>query len=218
MAIFRMQNRPLEPMDRIAEVLFGLIMVLGFTLSFSAAEEGKAGVHAMLIGAIGCNLAWGIIDAIMYLMACLGERGHGLRTLLLVRNAVNPDEVRRAIAGALPELVADVLRPEDYDSIRQRLSRLTDLPARPFLCKEDWLGAVSVFLLICVSTFPVVIPFMVLDDPSRALRISNVVALIMLFLTGHAFGRYAGYRPWMLGFSMVLLGTCLVGITIALGG
>jgi hypothetical protein len=218
MAIFRLQNRPLEPMDRIAEVLFGLIMVLGFTLSFSAAEEGHAGVHAMLVGAVGCNLAWGIIDAIMYLMACLGERGHGLRTLRMVRDAANPDEVRRAIAGALPELVADALRSEEYDSIRQRLSRLTDLPTHAYLCKEDWLGAISVFLLICVSTFPVVIPFLVVGDPSHALRISNGVAILMLFLTGHAFGRYAGYRPWALGFSMVLLGIGLVGITIALGG
>jgi hypothetical protein len=49
--------RVLEPIERISEVLFGLIMVLTFTGSLSAAESGHAEVRAMLIGAIGCNLA-----------------------------------------------------------------------------------------------------------------------------------------------------------------
>ena len=29
----------------------------------------------MILAALGCNLAWGIIDAGLYLMGCLGERG-----------------------------------------------------------------------------------------------------------------------------------------------
>ena len=52
--------RVLEPIERISEVLFGLIMVLTFTGSLSAAESGQAEVRAMLIGAIGCNLACGL--------------------------------------------------------------------------------------------------------------------------------------------------------------
>ncbi|MFL5250402.1 MAG: hypothetical protein ACJ79V_21460, partial [Myxococcales bacterium] len=74
-------ERPLDPVERISESLFGLIMVLTFTCSISAADPGREEVRAMLFGAIGCNLAWGAIDAIMYLMACLAERGHELFTL-----------------------------------------------------------------------------------------------------------------------------------------
>jgi hypothetical protein len=208
----------LDPMDRISEVLFALIMVLSFTLSISYAEEGRAGIRAMLIGALGCNLAWGIIDAIMYLMACLGERGQGILSLRKVRGASNPEEAHRTIADALPEAVAGVLQPEELESIRQRLNRLPEPPARTRLLKDDWLGAFAVFLWIMVATFPVVLPFLLVRDPSSSLRISNGVAVVMLFLTGHAFGRVTGYRPWALGFSMVLLGGAMVGIAIALGG
>ena len=75
----------LEPNERIAEVLFGLIMVLTFTGSLSVAEADRAEVRTMLIGALGCNLAWGIIDAVLYLMGSLSEKGTGLLTFRAVR-------------------------------------------------------------------------------------------------------------------------------------
>ena len=44
--------------------------------------------------------------------------------------------------------------------MRQRLATLPEPPARARLRKEDWLGALGVFLLVFLSTFPVAIPFM----------------------------------------------------------
>jgi hypothetical protein len=97
-----MSKRVLDPIDRVSEVLFGLIMVLTFTGSLSVAESGREDVRAMLIGALGCNIAWGIIDAMLYLMGCLAEKGRGLITLRAVRKAVDPREAQRHIADALP--------------------------------------------------------------------------------------------------------------------
>jgi hypothetical protein len=211
-------KRVLDPMDRISEVLFGLIMVLTFTGSFSAAQAGRADVREMLLGAVGCNLAWGIIDGIMYLMACLSERGQGILTLRAVRGARSNAEAYQAIADALPEGVAKVLKPPDLETIRQRLGQLPDPPARPRLDRDDWLGAAAVLLWVFVSTFPVVIPFLFMSNAMAALRVSNGIAVMMLFLTGYAFGRCAGYRPWVLGLYMVLLGSAMVGLTVALGG
>ena len=50
-------KRVLEPHERIAEGLFGLIMVLTFTGSLSVAEGGREDISTMLIGAVGCNIA-----------------------------------------------------------------------------------------------------------------------------------------------------------------
>src|SRR2546421_12718264 len=93
-------ERLLDPMERVSEVLFGLIMVLTFTCSFSVAEAGRLEVRGMLLGALGCNLAWGLIDAIMYLMGCLAEAARSLRTLRLVRNIADPEKAYRVIAAA----------------------------------------------------------------------------------------------------------------------
>src|SRR5512139_4036321 len=138
-------KRVLEPNERISEVLFGLIMVLTFTGSLSVAEANRAEVRTMLIGALGCNLAWGIIDGVMYLMGCLSERGQGILTLRAVRRASVAPEAHRAIAEALPEKVADVLRSPELEIIRQRMIQLPEPPTRPRLHKDDWLGAFAVF-------------------------------------------------------------------------
>lgn len=211
-------KRVLEPYERISEVLFALIMVLTFTGSLSVAESGRAEVRTMLIGALGCNLAWGIIDGILYLMGCLSEKGRGIRTLRALRKAAAPEAAHCVIADALPPLVAATLGPADYEAVRQKLVKLPEPPSRPRLDKDEWLGALAVFLWVFLTTFPVTIPFLLMSEVGRAMRVSNTIAIVLLFLTGWAFGRVASYRPWLTGLAMVVLGSVLVAITIALGG
>jgi hypothetical protein len=211
-------KRLLDPMERIAEVLFGLIMVLTITCSFSLGGEGRIEVRDMLFGALGCNVAWGVIDAVMYLMACFSERGQSILALRAVRVVANPDKAHRMIADAMPPLLASVVSNAQFEEMRQKLTRIPEPPLRPRLNKKDWLASAGVFLLVLSSTFPVGVPFIFIQEPTRALRISNLVAIVMLFLTGYAFGRASGYRPWLMGTSMVIVGSSMVGLTIALGG
>ncbi len=211
-------KHPLEPYERISEVLFALIMVLTFTSSLSVAEADRAEVRTMLIGALGCNLAWGIIDGILYLMGCLSEKGRGIRTLRALRMAAVPEAAHRVIADALPPMVAATLGPVEYESVRQKLLQLPAPPSHPRLDKNEWLGALAVFLWVFLTTFPVTIPFIFMNEVGRAMRFSNAIAVALLFLTGYAFGRVAGYRPWLVGLAMVVVGGVLVAITIALGG
>jgi VIT family len=214
----RSSKRVLEPIDRVSEILFGLIMVLTFTGSLSIAEAGRDDVRTMLIGALGCNLAWGIIDAVLYLMGCLAEKGRGLLTFRAVRRAADPKEAQRLIADALPPVVASVLQPAELDAMSRRLKDLPEPPEQARLRRDDWLGAIGVFLLVFLCTFPVVIPFIFMLNAGPALRVSNAIAIVMLFLTGYAFGRMTGRHPWLVGISMVILGLILVGMTMALGG
>ena len=208
----------LEPNERIAEVLFGLIMVLTCTGSLSVAQANRAQVRTMLIGALGCNLAWGIIDGLLYLMGCLSEQGRGIRTLRAVRKATAPAEAYPVIAGALPPLVAATLGPAEYESIHQKLVQMPEPLSRHRLGKDQWLGALAVCLWVFLTTFPVAIPFIFMQDVARAMRVSNAVAVVMLFLTGYAFGRVTEYHPWLTGLAMVVLGGILVSMTMALGG
>jgi hypothetical protein len=208
----------LDPVERISELLFGLIMVLTFTGSLSATTAAREEIRTMLFGAIGCNLAWGIVDAFMYLINNITERGQNILKLRAVRAAKNPEAAQRIIVDALPKSVASVLQQNEIESLRQRLCQLPEPPARPRLGKQDFLGATGEFLIVFLSTFPVVIPFIFMHNAQRALRISNGIALVMLFLCGYWLGRHAGHRPWGMGFAMVVVGSVLVAITIALGG
>jgi hypothetical protein len=212
------KERLLDPLDRTSEILFALIMVLTFTCSFSVADAGREEVRTMLLGALGCNLAWGIIDAVFYLMACFSERGRGIVTLEALRQASGSAEAHQIIAGALPPVLVSVLSTSDLETIRERLSHVHDMPKAVRIGKREWLGALGVFLLVVLATLPVIVPFALVPNARMALRVSNGIAIIMLFLAGYGFGRYSGDRPWRMGLVMVLLGGTLVAITISLGG
>jgi hypothetical protein len=211
-------NRVPQPVERLAGILFGLIMVLVSTGSLSVATADPVEVRSMLVGALGCNLAWGIIDAGLYLMACLHKRGRKSMLVNAVQNAPNSDTARRAIAEALPPLVRSVLSSQQLEMMRQAIGQMPESATRPKLTKRDCLGALGTCLLVFLSTFPVAIPFMFIGDARLALRVSNAVAIVMLFLCGYAFGRHAGIRAWVMGLTMVIIGAVLVGITIKLGG
>ena len=211
-------KRFLDPMERISEILFGLVMVLTITCSFSVGGAGLTEVHQMLIGALGCNVAWGIIDAFLYWLACFHLRGQEIKALRAVREAKSPFEAHRVIADALPPVLAAVTTPTEFEEFRRRLQQLPEPPQRPHLTKDEWLAGVGVFLLVVVATLPVVLPFLLVHDPRRALRISNGIALLLLFLTGYLYGYHTGYRPLMSGLIMIVIGGAMVGMTIALGG
>jgi hypothetical protein len=211
-------GRVLDPVSRISEILFGLIMALTFTNALSAGAAGREEVNELLVGAVACNVAWGLVDAVMFLMSALTERGRSLLLVRAVQRASTPDESHGIISTAMPPLLASFLGTNEFETMRVRLVGLRDLPATRSLTTADWLGALAVFLLVFLSTFPVVIPFLILADVPIALRLSNLVAIGMLFVAGSWLGRYGGYRPWRTGAIFVLLGGLLVAITIALGG
>ena len=210
-------RRALDPIDRVSEVLFGLIMVLTFTGSLSVAEAGRDDTRTMLIGALRCNLAWGIIDAVLYLMGGLAGKGRIVLGLRAARQTRDREEAQRTIAGLLPEPIAAVVQPGELASIEERLRQMP-APAIPWLDRDDWRGSLAVFLLVFLSTLPVAIPFLVFGNAWTAMRVSNLVAIVMLFATGFTFGQLTGRGRWQWGISMVVIGAVLAGLTIRLGG
>ncbi len=148
------RRRVLEPTERFSEVLFGLIMVLTFTGSLSAASSAREEVRTMLVGAIGCNLAWGIVDAIMYVMNSLAGRGRNLLAFRALRDAASPAQARTVLAGALPPVVAQVMTDDELDAMRRRVAALPEPPRHASLSRGDLLSALAVFLLVFVRRSP----------------------------------------------------------------
>ena len=91
-------------------------------------------------------------------------------------------------------------------------------PARPVLTREDLFGAVACFWLVLVSCFPAALPFFIFDNPITALRVSNGLLLLLLFLVGYKWARHVGTNPWLAGGGLLAIGLILVGIAVLLGG
>ena len=125
----------LDPMERISETLFGLIMALTFICSLGVATGTSINIQTMLIGALGCNLAWGIVDGGLYLLARINSRGDKILTLRAIRQAPDPESARRVIADALPPELATILPLEQLELMRQKLQRLPEPTPGPGLTK-----------------------------------------------------------------------------------
>ena len=141
-------------MERISETLFGLIMALTFICSLGVATGTNINIQTMLIGALGCNLAWGIVDGGLYLLARINDRGNKVLTLRAIRKAPDPEAARRVIADALPPELSAMLPVELLESMRKRLQQLPEPAPGPGLTKRDWIGALGLCLLSFLSTFP----------------------------------------------------------------
>jgi uncharacterized cupredoxin-like copper-binding protein len=208
----------LSPVDRVSELLFGLFMALTFVGAVSVAESGRAEIRAMLAAALGCNLAWGLVDAVMYLVRTVTERGKSLALVRSVRAAPDAQTAHTLIGNSLSRTAAGLVSEKEIEAIRGRIVALSTVPERPKLTWADLLAAFAIFVIVVASTFPVVLPFVMFDDVGLAKAVSRAVALAMLFFGGLALGRYAGYGGLKVGFMMTGLGVALVAAIMALGG
>ena len=208
----------LDVVERINEVTFGLIMVLTFTCTMNVATSGREEVGTVLWAALGCNVAWGIIDAFIYLFSVMMYRGESLDILRQVRNAKNNNEANGMIKDAMPPAIGNMMKPEYIDHLREGIRNLPEPPSKTIVTWNDFLGAIQIFFLVFISTFPVTIPFIFINDVYVATRISNSIALVSLFITGVYFGRKTRYNAVVAGFMLMGIGALLVAMTIALGG
>ena len=135
-------SQQLDPIERSSEVLFGLIMVLTFTGSLRITGADHDSVDRMLLAALGCNLAWGIIDAVMYLIAIFSQRNHNQLLLRKVRY-VGPEEGRRLITDAMSSDLAKAVTDREVEAIRHRFTELPEPTSRARLHFDDYRAALA---------------------------------------------------------------------------
>lgn len=208
----------LDTVDRVSELCFGLFMALTFVGTVSAATAGEDAGRKMLYTALGCNLAWGLADGVMFLVRTLTNRGRRLTLALTVKNEPDSATGVRALRDALPKSMKTLVADTELELIRARIAATTSLPHRPRLVLGDFVGAAGIFVIVVSSTFPVAAPFVLFKDASTALIVSRSLTLAMLFCAGIALGRHAGFGGWRAGFAMMALGVVLTMAIIALGG
>jgi len=215
-------HKYLDPASSMGEILFGLIMTLTFTLGagLTIQDEGREGARQLLLATIGCNIAWGVIDGVFYMLGQLFERGRRRRIVQLVRGEVNDGDAANVVAGELDDLIEKVMTDDERRALYSRIIQLIragDIPPNR-ITRSDVLGGIASFWLVFFASLPAALPFLFIDDAFNALRVSNLILLGMLFLAGYRFARYTTARPVSTGLLFLTFGAALVAMAIALGG
>ena len=211
----------LDPADRLGELLFGLIMVLTFTLGAGIElQMDPEATRELLIAALGCNAAWGIIDAALYVMGRVSERGRSHRIIKQVQAAKRREDALALVTRELDEQIPTIVRPQFRAALdAEVLEKMLATPLEPTrLGAADAWAALAVFWLVFLTALPAVLPFLVLSDARIAMRASNAMLIGLLFYVGWRWATYTGASAWRTGLFMALLGVALVAVAIALGG
>lgn len=214
-------HRYLDPSETLLEVLFGLIMALTLTAGARLLPEGPAIDPASLaVALIGCNVAWGIIDAVFYLLGTRFNRNRRVQLVHRLRATASEAEAVDIIREEFGLEGEPSMREKDraafHGSVLQMLRHAGIARAR-FL-RDDFVAAVLIVLLVSATAIPGVLPLLLLDDSYEALRIANALQICLLFLVGYRWARHCGANPWQTGLTIALLGVGLVLIAVALGG
>jgi hypothetical protein len=206
----------LSPFERASESVFGILMAISVTAAFEITVGKDIDTRELMIAALGCNLAWGLIDGVMYLLQQQFERYRQHRTALQLRAAESEDEFRSVVRDASPPILAEALTPDAFARIRQLADRFPERPA--FWPARELAVAGLITLIVFGSTFPLVVPFMLMQDPWLAMRASHAVAVVMLFWLGWGLGRWSGASPLASGVIFATVGVVLAVSCVALGG
>lgn len=217
----------LDPIDRLAETIYSILVLLTFTLAFRifhlAPGETVSSdyVNELMVGAVLAILAWGVIDGIVYVLTEVFERGEKHRILRYIESADTPEEAIEAIADELDfilePITGEAQRADLYTEIIEHLHDSKPQPIR--LKREDLTGGLASVLVAVLAVIPSLLPFVLLrSDQALAIRVSNIISFGVLFYAGYEWGKYTGTNSWKTGLLLVLVGVLLVAIAIPFGG
>jgi hypothetical protein len=207
----------LSPFERGSEIIFGILMAVSVTAAAEITAGGEANVRELMIAALGCNLAWGLIDGVIYLLQLQFERHRVHRMVLELRDLKVEEAFRARVAAEVPPLVAQAMTADSFAYIRQAVQAYAR--SRPaYWSRQEIAAAGLICALVFGSTFPLVVPFMVMEDPVLALRASHGIAVVMLFVLGWKLGRWSGASPLGSGTVLAMVGVVLAILCVALGG
>ena len=196
-------------------------MVLTCTLGASViAGVDRDSLRSLLIAALGCNVAWGLIDAALYVMGRIFVRTQNARLMQAIRSAGDDATglavVRQALEPRFGSYGWNEDREQFYRSLRGMVVHTETTSSG--VTADDLRSAAVVFVLVVATALPPAVPFLLIADPVVALRVSNAVLVALLFVVGFYWARSIGGTGWWTGIAMMLSGLLLVGIAIAFGG
>jgi VIT1/CCC1 family predicted Fe2+/Mn2+ transporter len=211
------RKQVLDPIDRLTEVMFGLLMVLTFTGTMSVTLGQGATVREILLAAIGCNLAWGIVDGLVYVLASITDRRRARARRAELRATAGPEAAGR-LRDMLSDEAAQMLSQSDIENLLSIARRPDPAPPGAGVLRQDLRAALAVFSMVVLATWPPILPFLLTDQVHLAMRASNIIAVAMLVAIGWQLDRVIGDGSRLMRWVVPVLGAVMVAVTIALGG
>jgi chorismate mutase len=210
----------LTPSERLSQALYGLILVLTVISAIEITiSKQQQSASTLLTAALGTCIAWGMVDAVIYVLTGIHERNHHVRFVSRVKNKSKKEAIDQ-IEDELDDSLIGVLEKEEKDRIAEQIFLTVNhaVPKRQHVKKDDVLGGIASFLISFIVVLPTMVPFVLDIKLALAIRLSNVIAVMMLFIVGFVSGGREGMNRIRWALTITILGVVIVLVTILLGG
>jgi hypothetical protein len=218
----------LDPIDSLFAILYSVLFALVFTLSYElliyrgGTESGFSSGYGQRLALVtlAAVTGWGIIEGGAYLLGSVLARSERHRLLRAVQASSSEEEAASAVADELDFILEPITSDEQRNALyHDMLAYLRQAEPRAVGFQgADAIGALAVVLLYVVAVLPSLLPLLLVRDFALAIRVSNVVSLLVVFATGYTWGTHSDTNPWKTG--LLLASVCLVMVAVAmlLGG
>ncbi len=219
----------LDPIDALSATFFSILFALLFTLSYGILiyrgvidSSFSSGYGTELFFAIlGAIAIWGAIDGVMYALTAVFQREERHRLLQHLQTAEKEETAVDAIADEFDFILEPITNDDQrYDLYHDILAHLRQAePQEVGLQREDVVGALTSVLVSVSVVLPSLMPLLLLpENTALAIRISNVISVIVIFGTGYSWGKHTDTNPWKTGLILVSVCLSLVLMAIFIGG
>jgi hypothetical protein len=204
-----------------AEVMYAVIIAMTFTSTLRGHDDIYETLYQTIVySALFCCIAWGVADGLFYAW----ERRHNIKTENEIIESSKSEHNEAAISLIREELDDTILRnlnKKNREELYQKLVKhLAEVGIREKPSARDSVNIIlATFLISTIAGLIVVAPFLLMDDLSIALNISNMLGISLLFIIGyyrsHGQDRSA---KLIIGLGTAAIGLIIAIITILLGG
>ena len=108
--IIRRPTDYLYPQERLVEILYGLVIALTITSAILVVTGGGApDINLMVTTSLGAGIAWGIIDAILYILVAIFQKHRYTRIASKISSAKDESEALATIKEDLEDSLVGTL-------------------------------------------------------------------------------------------------------------
>jgi VIT1/CCC1 family predicted Fe2+/Mn2+ transporter len=205
-----------------AEVMYGVIIAMSFTSVLRGQESVlEQLVYTTITTALLCCIAWGIADGLFYSW----ERRFIIRQeneiIQFSKSAQENESAITLIGNQLDDTILRNIHADNRHQLYQRLVEyLSKVDVKESLTGRDTFIIVGgTFLRSAGAGLIIIIPFLIIDNIERALDISNLFGILLLFIVGYFRSLERTFFSKIISaFGSAFIGIIITIVTVVMGG
>lgn len=205
--------------NRLSEFFYGVMMVVIITgLINNGLPPTPATLRLMLIAGLAVNLTWGIIDGVTAMYGGLVNRADYYRIANAFRADTKNPQKREAVRKSLQGTIVENLGEKEQSDIVDMIGAGEPVTGQRYpAARADWNVAIATILIDFILVFPVVLPYILIDNVRWAVFASHTIAIVLIAGIAMVWARNLGLNCIKAGISVGLISFVAIYFTYLIG-